>query len=153
MCDCKIRRRSFLGMAAAVLALPGCGSSNGPASVRWGKENCDYCGMIIDDPRFAAQVRGGPSNKVWKFDDLGDGVLWLANQPWADEPKTEFWVGDSDKGTWLDGRAAFYLEGRKSPMAHNIGAVPDKRPGAMTFEEMRKLVLARGSTSRCEERS
>lgn len=147
-------RRQLLGLIpglAVTLALGACSDKGtGPAAVRWGKEYCDYCGMIVDDPRFAAQVRGGPGAKVWKFDDLGDGVLWLAKQSWAAEPATEFWVGDVEKGVWLDGRVAFYLQGKKSPMGHNLGAIPDKRPGALSFAEMRQLVAERGSTSRCE---
>ncbi|MBI5164846.1 MAG: hypothetical protein HY985_13200, partial [Magnetospirillum sp.] len=59
----------LLAMASAAPALlAACGQDSGPVTVRWGKENCEYCGMIIDDPRFAAQVRGGPGRKVKKFD-------------------------------------------------------------------------------------
>lgn len=153
MCTDCISRRAFLALIPAVAALAACGSDTGPASVRWGKENCDYCGMLVDDPRFAAQVRGGPKRKVWKFDDLGDGVLWLAKQSFADDPATEFWVGDCEKGTWIDGRSAWYLPGKKSPMAHNFGAVPDRRDGALSFAEMRTKVLAAGSPTNCETRS
>lgn len=154
MCTGSLSRRHFISLlpgAAMTVALGACSDKGtGPVAVKWGKEYCDYCGMIVDDPRFAAQVRGGPGAKVWKFDDLGDGVLWLAKQSWANDPMTEFWVGDVEKGTWLDGRLAFYLPGKKSPMGHNLGAIADKRDSAMSFAEMRKLVVERGSTSRCE---
>lgn len=147
-----LTRRRFLGlMPGLALAASGCGGpASGPAEIRWGREYCDYCGMIIDDPRFAAQVRGGPKAKVWKFDDLGDGVLWLARQDWADDPATEFWVGDSDTGKWIDGRSAWYVTGKRSPMGHGYGALAAQRPGAVAFAEMKAVVLAKGSTSRCE---
>jgi hypothetical protein len=154
MCSCDdLNRRRFLGLVpglAVTVALSGCfEAETGPGKVRWGKEYCAYCGMMIDDPRYAAQVRA-PDGKLAKFDDLGDGVLWLAKQTFADDPKTEFWVGDVEKGVWIDGRTAWYLSGKKSPMAHNYGAVPDQRDGAISFADLRKTILERGSTSRCE---
>lgn len=154
MCTAGLTRRSVLGLVpglAVTVALGACSDKGtGPTAIRWGKEYCDYCGMIVDDPRFAAQIRQSPGAKVYKFDDLGDGVLWLAKQPWADDAAVEFWVGDVEKGTWIDGRTAWYLSGKKSPMAHNLGAVPDQRPGAVDFAAMRKLVIVQGANSRCE---
>lgn len=155
---CGMNRRQALALLPAAIAAASLGacadSGSGPAPVRWGKENCAYCGMIVDDPRFAAQVRGGPKGKVYKFDDLGDAILWMAKQSFSDDPATEFWVGDSDAdaskgGGWLDGRKAWYLSGRKSPMAHNFGAVPDHRDGSIDFAEMRKTILERGSPTQC----
>jgi hypothetical protein len=136
---------------AVTVALGACtDNGTGPVAVKWGREYCDYCGMIVDDPRFAAQIREKAGAKAWKFDDLGDAVLFLAKQPWAEAPGVEFWVGDVEKGVWLDGRTAWYLQGKKSPMGHNLGAVPDQRAGALSFADMRALVVAKGSTSRCE---
>ena len=116
MCTHDLTRRHVLALVPglAVTALVGACSDkgSGPAAIRWGKEYCDYCGMIVDDPRFAAQIREKPGAKVYKFDDLGDGVLWLLKQPWAEAPEVEFWVGDVEKGTWIDGRTAWYLSGK-----------------------------------------
>jgi hypothetical protein len=139
--------------AAAALAGPlgACGSSgHGPEPVRWGQENCAYCGMIIDDPHFAAEIRGGPAAKLWKFDDIGCAAMFLAKETWADDPAVEFWAGDHDRGTWLDGRQAWYVGGVKSPMNYDFGAAAGQRPGALTFTEFRKAVAAKGSTSRCD---
>ena len=155
---CGMNRRQLLGLLPGALAAAGLGGcadkGSGPAEVRWGKESCAYCGMIVDDPRFAAQIRGGDKRKVWKFDDLGDAVLWLAGQSFADDPATEFWVGNSDGGSgkggnWLDARAAWYLEGRKSPMAHNFGAVPEQRPGAVDYALWTRTIRQRGAPSEC----
>ncbi|NFV79347.1 nitrous oxide reductase accessory protein NosL [Magnetospirillum aberrantis] len=154
MCTGNLNRRQVLGLVpglAVTVALGACNDKGtGPVAIRWGKEYCEYCGMIVDDPRFAGQIREKAGGKVYKFDDFGDGVLWLAKQSWADAPGVEFWVGDVEKGTWIDARTAWYLSGKKSPMAHNIGAVPDQRTGAMDFAEMKKLVVAQGANSRCE---
>lgn len=150
---CGMNRRQMLGLlpgAVAALSLGACSDKGtGPVEVRWGKESCAYCGMIVDDPRYAAQIRGGEKRKVWKFDDIGDAVLWLAKQSFADDPATEFWVGNSDRGGWIDAKTAWYLEGRKSPMAHNFGAVPDQRPGGVDYAAWTRLILERGAPSDC----
>lgn len=154
MCNRGLSRRAVLGLmpgAALALSLGACNDKGtGPTAIRWGKEYCDYCGMIVDDPRFAAQIREKAGSKAFKFDDLGDAVLWLAKQGFAESPALEFWVGDVEKGTWIDGRTAWYRRGMKSPMGHGLGAVPDQRDGTVNFADMRKLVIASGINSRCE---
>lgn len=144
----RLSRRRLLLSAAALVTLGGCGAATGPAAIRWGKENCDYCGMIIDDPRYAAQLRS-PIGKLAKFDDIGCAVLHLAKQDWAAKP-AEFWVGDSDARGWLDGRDAWYVPGRKSPMSYDFGAVATARDGAIDFAAFKAAIATRGSTSRCE---
>ncbi len=158
MCTCAtLSRRRLLGLlpglaAAAALAGPlgACGSSSaGPEPVRWGQENCAYCGMIIDDPHFAAELRDGPGGKLWKFDDIGCAAMFLSQRKWAADPHAEFWAGDSEHGTWLDGRQAWFIGGEKTPMNYGFGAVATMRPGALTFTEFRQAVATKGSTSRC----
>ena len=152
MCDCRnLNRRRFLGLGAALL-VAGCGGkAGGPEAVRWGRENCAYCGMIIDDPRYAAEIRD-PAGKLAKFDDIGCAMNFLSRQGWADKAAASFWVGNSDvkEVAWLDGRAAWYLPGRKSPMAYDFGAVPARVEAAVDFAGFRQAVAAKGSTSRCE---
>ncbi|BAE51881.1 hypothetical protein [Paramagnetospirillum magneticum] len=146
-----LNRRRFLALVPGmVIAVSACGqSSTGPAEIKWGRETCEYCGMIIDDPHFAAQVRGA-DRKIHKFDDLGDAVLWMAKQNWADDASVEFWVGGLETGQWMDGRKALYVDGQHSPMAHGFGAVAAGQAGAMDYAAMKNAVLAKGSTSRCE---
>ncbi|KIM00084.1 Nitrous oxide reductase maturation protein outer-membrane lipoprotein NosL [Paramagnetospirillum magnetotacticum MS-1] len=146
-----LNRRRFLALVPGmVVAVSACGqSSTGPAEIKWGRETCEYCGMIIDDPHFAAQVRG-PDRKVHKFDDLGDAVLWMAKQGWAEDAVTEFWVGGLESGQWTDGRKALYIDGQHTPMAHGFGAVMEGRSGALDYAAMKKAVMTKGSTSRCE---
>ena len=152
MCDHRISRRHLLAlMPGLALAVSGCGQkSSGPGDIKWGRDTCDYCGMIIDDPHFAAELRGGPNRKLYKFDDIGDAVLFLAKQGWAAEPAAEFWVGGLETGQWLDGDTAFYVGGQRTPMAHGFGAVATARPGALDVVALKAAILAKGSTSRCE---
>lgn len=150
MCACS--RRRFLGFAAvAPLALSGCTrQTSGPEAIRYGREVCAMCGMIISDPSFAAEIRGGPDGVLVKFDDIGDAVNWLEMQAWRSTLLTEFWVMNSDSGAeWLDARKAWYLSGVVSPMDYGYAAVSQARGGAVDFATMSKAVLQKGLSSRC----
>lgn len=153
MCTDGTSRRRFIAMVPGLaIAVSGClgDGGTGVVEVKWGREYCEYCGMIIDDRRFAAQVRGGKDRKAHKFDDLGDAALWLAKQDWAEQADTEFWVGHAETGVWLDGRKAFYHTGYKSPMAHNFGALPEARDGGLSFAQFRQALIDNRTGSRCE---
>jgi len=153
-----IRRRTFLRFAAGgafAAALGACGKQDswpeGMVEIKWDRDTCVRCNMVISDPRFAAQLRGGDKNTAFKFDDIGCLVFWLrgkaAQHAWMAEPATRMWVADSTDmrgATWLDAHRAHYLGGRLSPMGYNFAAVRDAASGSLTFEAMREQVLAKG---------
>lgn len=150
-----MRRRDFIRLSAAgwlFLGIEGCvksPASNGWVDVKWDRDTCTRCRMVISDRRFAAEVRGGPQNDVFKFDDIGCAVFWLRDQSWADERSTRLWVVDATAPTvepvsWLDGRTAQYTAGRISPMGYNFAASAKQQAQAVGFEEMRQRVLMRG---------
>ena len=138
-----------------ILLLPACweNKNTGPVEVKFGRDQCTFCGMMIEDPRFAAQIRGGEKNKAYKFDDLGDALTWLKRQSWADDPKVEIWVGDINTAKWVDARKAFYIKGVRSPMDHGYGAVAEAGPNTINFEQMREKVYERGAPNICEPES
>lgn len=145
--------RKLLGIVSLSVVLGGCWGEpeTGPVDIKYGREAGEYCGMIISDPRFAAEIRKGKGEEILKFDDIGDAIHWLKDAPWKETKETEFWVRDMDTGKkWLDARSVQYLSGQHSPMEYGFGAIEAARDGSMTFGEMRKSVIARGSTSRCE---
>jgi nitrous oxide reductase accessory protein NosL len=141
----EVRRRGgvALWMAAAML-LAGCAGEpdTGPVEIKWDRDTCIRCSMIISDRHFAAVARGGPKKRAFKFDDIGCAVHWLAGQPWGKDPATEIWVIDHKEGKWIDARTARYVEGKASPMGYNFAAYGADRPGSIGFEEMRQKVLA-----------
>ena len=144
-----LRLLAVAGLPA--LALVGCKERSGPEPIHFDRETCEICNMIISDPRFAAEIRD-PKGRVHKFDDIGDAIHWMIRQDWfkAGKKPKEFWVMNMKDGkTWLDARKAFYLPGQVTPMDYGFGAVPEKEPGAVAFEEMKKRVIARGLSSRC----
>lgn len=141
-----------LKIAALVLliGLAGCKDDKGPAEVKFGRDTCTMCGMIISDPHYATEVRGGPDNKIVKFDDIGDAMNWLERKGWGLGATTEIWVMNSEDGkTWLDARHAFFRHGM-SPMSYGFAALPAAAEGTVTFDEMRTASLKRGVTSMCE---
>jgi len=81
-------RRRFIvaGFALTPLAaaLSACGKSG--ACRRHGgdqvdRDTCVRCSMVISDRRFAAEMRGGEKNIVFKFDDIGCAVFWMRTRP------------------------------------------------------------------------
>ena len=147
-------RRGFLivigGGMAALLA--GCKEKTGPEKIRYDREVCEICNMIISDPRFAAEIRD-PSGKIHKFDDIGDAIHWMIRQDWykAGQKPKEFWVKDYQTGkTWLDAYKAYYVSGLTTPMDYGFGAVAEKVEGAVPYAEMEKAVIEKGLSSRCQ---
>lgn len=151
------RRRFLIDLAAAgfaltplAAALSGCSRTvlpEGMAEIKWDRDTCVRCSMVISDRRFAAQVHGGPKKHTFKFDDIGCVVFWLKSQEWGNEAATKIWVADSgggDEVTWLDARQAHYVGGRVSPMGYNFAAVRGALPGSLDFTDMRQHILAKG---------
>ena len=152
-------RRSFLvaGFVATPLAtlLAACGSKGdwpeGMQEIKWDRDTCIRCSMVISDRRFAAEMRGGPKNTVFKFDDIGCAVFWLrdkaANYPWMAEPATRLWVAEGNsRGNdvrWLEAKTAQYFT-RTSPMGYNQAAAALPQPGSTDFLDMSQHVLAKG---------
>ncbi|HYH39866.1 MAG TPA: hypothetical protein VD860_16715 [Azospirillum sp.] len=140
-------RREVLKISAAGVALAwlpaGCGSDEGPGAIKLGRDACDFCGMIISELRYAAEIRGGPSNKLFKFDDVGCAVHFTTRNAWAAEPAAKFWaMSHQDGTTWLDARQAVYRQGLPTPMGYGFAAVPN---GADTvpFDAMKAATLKR----------
>jgi nitrous oxide reductase accessory protein NosL len=135
----------ILLLSAAALFLIACsrGPETGPVEVKWDRDTCTRCSMAISDRNYAVEVRGGPKNQVFKFDDIGCAVHWLKDQPWGKDAAAEIWVTDFHSGKWLDARAAHFVAGKTTPMAYGYGASAEVLPGSIGFEEVRKQLLAK----------
>ncbi|MCW9046048.1 MAG: nitrous oxide reductase accessory protein NosL, partial [Alphaproteobacteria bacterium] len=119
------------------LLLAGCFSEEktGAVDVHLDRDSCEMCRMLISDPRFMAQVRGGPDMKAYKFDDIGDALHWINKKDWKNQASTEIWVADmnSEKSiTWLDAKKAFYIDGQMTPMNYGYGALAEQSDKAVT---------------------
>ncbi|MCB2101537.1 MAG: nitrous oxide reductase accessory protein NosL [Rhodobacterales bacterium] len=150
-------RRAVLGLiaAAAVAPLAACddGPQTGPGAIHWDRDVCELCRMMISDPHFVAQVRGGPKRKLYVFDDIGCAINWLNDQPWAGDAETEIWVADHastrDKVAWLDAREAWFTPGPASPMAYNYAAGTEKTDTALRFEDLTGRILSNAPNHIC----
>lgn len=118
-----------MSLAVVVLALvaPSCAAETtaGPPEVNYGRDICIECGMIIDDPRFAATYRTD-EGAVMKFDDLGG--LILHSRETGELSRADVWVSDFDLETFIQADSAFYVPtvGVASPMGHGILAFADR---------------------------
>ena len=134
-----------------MLLLLGCsgGPETGPSEVRWDRDNCERCRMVLSDPHFAVQIRYFPEGKrsrVMKFDDIGCAVIWLQGTEWEQDKKTEIWVADYQTGNWLNAREAIYVHRKTSPMEYGLGATKDADAKGLTFEQ------AKGHIAEVEQR-
>lgn len=135
----------ILLLGAMALFLVACSRvpETGPVELKWDRDTCKRCSMAISDRHYAVQVRGGPKNQVFKFDDIGCAVHWLKDQPWGNDTAMEIWVADYRSGKWLDARAAYYVTGKRTPMGYGYGATDEALAGSIGFDEARKQLLAK----------
>ncbi len=139
------RRALGIGLVSLVaMLLLACSGDKGtgPVEVKWDRDACTRCRMVLSDRLHAAEVRGGPAGQrteVHKFDDFGCAVLWLDDQPWKNDPRTEFWVIDYKTGKWIDAKKATYVEGHNTPMAYGLGAEGDSA-GLLNFAQAAERV-------------
>ena len=141
------RRLLRAALALPLVGMAGCSREpeTGPGKVRWDRETCVRCAMAVSDRHYSAQVRGGPpgeKTRLYKFDDIGCAVIWLDEQPWKEDPRTEIWVNDHRTGEWIDARKAWYVTGRRTPMDYGLGAQDEPAEGALDFEQARQHIYA-----------
>lgn len=113
-----------------------------PLDIALHKYQDGYCGMVIDDLKYASQIVS-KDGKTWFFHDHGDFVLWLENKPFKNDAK--IWVMSRDTHQWIDGRRAYYSRDEVTPMGFGFGAYEKKQEGLVDFEQMCLFTL-RGET-------
>lgn len=140
------------GTAAGAALLPGERPRSGPPALRYGAEQCAYCGMIISDARFASAWREA-GGREQHFDDIG--CMVNASRRRAPGAGTEWWVHDYSSQSWIAASSATYAssEAIKTPMAYGIAAFTRaedaaslaRSPGsALTWDETLKRVERKG---------
>lgn len=149
------RRHALLLFATLPLVLNGCFEEDktGPIEIHWDRDSCALCNMIISDARFAAQVRGGPKRKAYKFDDIGCAINWLNKKPWAGDPEAEIWVAERSSTRqqvkWLKARDSRFVKGEQTPMNYGFGAVAASVPGSIDFVALTNIILKNGANHIC----
>lgn len=106
--------------------LTACARPSGPRppDIAYGKDPCAECGMIINDPRFAAAyvTRDGQARL---FDDIGDMVVHYRKHL---EDVVAFYVHDYETRAWIDATQAFFVHALSipSPMGYGLAAFSDR---------------------------
>jgi copper chaperone NosL len=125
----------------AVAAGAGCAPADGPQPIVYDREPCSHCRMLISEARFAAQLETS-EGEVQSFDDPGCLLAALA------ERKPELgtlWFHHVREDRWLAGDQVAFEETGHSPMGYGLGAVAAGTPGALSLDEARARVAARGA--------
>jgi hypothetical protein len=148
-----LTRRRFLALVGAagatgaaayagVQLLPGDSKPTGDPVIKYGKDSCARCHMVISDERFAAAWRE-PSGNEKHFDDIGCMVfLQEERNPGAG---TKFWVRDYLADGWLDAGIAAYAisPSISSPMAYGVAATTTDEGARRIVKDATGLKLAR----------
>jgi copper chaperone NosL len=138
--------RYIPGLFILALVLASCSQQpdTGPVEVRWDRDTCERCRMVLSDKHFAAQVRYFPEGKrsrVIKFDDIGCAVIWLEDKSWKNDSRTEIWVADYETGAWLDARTASYMKRKTSPMEYALGATVQPVEGSLNYGQAKQQIF------------
>ena len=117
------------------LLLLACGTpKDEPARLAYDHIACDHCGMMVSDPRFAAQLTTDGGDR-YEFDDPVCAFLYIQDHG----PKiAHVWFHDSnvptDADAWLDWDRVSFVRATGAPMDGGVGAVPIG-VGTMSFSE------------------
>lgn len=124
----------YILIAACLLAL-GCEDASKPVDPVWGKQACGFCGMLVSDPRYAAQLSTKDQSRVF-FDDVGCMAAYVQDR----HPNVQaLWVRD-EAGRWVDARSAHFDKGEKTPMDYGFGV---KASGAASWGDVEAAVEQR----------
>ena len=115
----------ILALCLGAFALSGCGPQDlfKPPKIRYGRDVCAQCRMIIQEERFACAVVSA-EGRALKFDDVG----CLAAYKKDSDGRTErSWVHDTGSGGWLEEDRATFVYSRDlvTPMGHGFAAFGD----------------------------
>ncbi len=107
---------------ACLVLLAGCGvpRTDRPPVIRYGKDLCAECRMILGDKRFAAALVD-EAGELQKFDDIG---CMRMHQSHGGAAIKNFWVHDYATEEWITGKDAFFMQTDKliTPMGYGIAA-------------------------------
>jgi len=113
--------------------------------IRYGKDRCITCGMIISEERFAAASDTADGHFA-KFDSIGCLVLYRKKSQF---PVERAWVHDGEGGEWMRARDAFFVKSQEimTPMGDGLLAFKTresaerfsmgKNAQVLSFEELK----------------
>lgn len=128
-------------LALVALGLAACGPAAGPQPIAYDREPCAHCRMLISEPRFAAQLET-EQGEIQSFDD--PGCLLSALETHAGGVRA-LWFHHLREDRWLGATQVAFETTERTPMGYGLGAVAAGTPGALSLEQARARVAARGA--------
>lgn len=125
------------------LVLAGCSPGDdvaSPPEIRYGVDVCDYCNMIINEPRFAAAYYS-EAGETRRFDDIGEIFLYAEEQGEAVE---SYWVHDFHSEDWVkaDSATFAYDPDLMTPMGWGIAAFASESDATAYHDEHGATILS-----------
>jgi hypothetical protein len=108
-----------------------------PLEPVWGKQPCDHCAMLLDEPRFAGQLVTADGTRLY-FDDVGCLAAWLREHETA--ASAAVWVHRGDQ--WTPARDARFVAGPHTPMGYGFVAAD----AGLDWPEVQRRLAARAAT-------
>ncbi len=150
----KVRYLLALALLICGSLLATCSPSAGsdepqPPEIAYGQDVCDACGMILDEPKFAAATLLA-DGETRKFDDIGDMFVYHMDHP--DQQVQAWFVHDHGGEKWLRAEKAFFVmsDSIATPMGHGLAAFADQAAAeafaaqlggqALNFDEARAQI-------------
>lgn len=105
-----------------------------PKDVKYDREICERCKMIISVREFAAQTINPHNGKRWYWDDIGCAILWFDEEDieWEDEAIT--YIIDVKTHEWIDAKKAYYTHGAITPMDFGFSAHKNPQDGEENYD-------------------
>ena len=125
-----------------LLCVVACTVNDKPQPVNLGKDNCEKCGMTIEEPQFACEIITD-KGKCFKFDDLSCLFHHINEKKLSDSIVTKIYVADYEHpDSLIDIKTANLVLGQdiKSPMNGGVAAFKNKNH-ARTFATKTRSIL------------
>ncbi len=121
----KLRRLILVAVVAVIGAACGTAAADGPPDIKYGRDICVQCNMIISEIGHAAAYRLD-SGIEKKFDSVGEMLVHGHLHDEFDE--AEAWVHDLWTEEWVRAERAFYVPTLSvaSPMGHGVFSFGDR---------------------------
>lgn len=95
--------------------------------VKFDREVCERCKMIISDRNYAVQIVNKTNGKRYYFDDIGCTISWFKEENINWNNDAIIYVTDAKTGKWIDARKAFWTYGAVTPMNFGFSAYEEKQ--------------------------
>ena len=98
--------------------------TSGSEPISYGKDECEFCRMLITDKRFGSEIVTD-KGKVFKFDEVGCMIEYAMVKNLIGDESQKFLVTDfASPETFIDATSAFFVQNEnfRSPMGSNVMA-------------------------------